>query len=62
LARLTVNRLAGVVTGAVATAVLDSSSATTVLVVGLVDAGLLEFGLTNTGFSCSSGLILAVSI
>ena len=42
LARLTTNRFAGVATGALATAVIQSSSVTTVLVVGFVTAGLLS--------------------
>ncbi|WP_158089359.1 Na/Pi cotransporter family protein [Magnetofaba australis] len=42
LARLTVNRVAGVLTGASVTALIQSSSATTVLVVGFVSAGLLS--------------------
>lgn len=41
LARLTVHPLAGVLTGAAVTAVVQSSSAVTVLVLGLVGAGLL---------------------
>lgn len=41
LARLTGNRVAGVATGAFVTAVIQSSSVTTVLVVGFVSAGLM---------------------
>lgn len=41
LARLTTNRLTGVLTGAVATAAIQSSSVTTVLLVGFVTAGLM---------------------
>lgn len=41
LARLTSNRFAGVATGATATAILQSSSLTTVLVVGFVAGGLM---------------------
>jgi phosphate:Na+ symporter len=41
LARLTTNRIAGVFTGAFVTAVIQSSSVTTVLVVGFVSAGLM---------------------
>ena len=41
LARLTARPLAGVLTGAAVTAVVQSSSAVTVLVLGLVGAGLL---------------------
>jgi phosphate:Na+ symporter len=41
LAKLTGNRLLGALTGAVVTAVIQSSSVTTVLVVGFVSAGLM---------------------
>jgi len=41
LARLTGNRLLGALTGAIVTAVIQSSSVTTVLVVGFVSAGLM---------------------
>lgn len=41
LARVTSNRWLGVTTGAITTAVVQSSSATTVLVVGFVSAGLM---------------------
>lgn len=44
LARLTGNRFAGALTGALVTAVIQSSSVTTVLVVGFVSAGLMTFG------------------
>ena len=64
LARFTSNRLAGVATGAAVTTVLDSSSATTIMVVGLVDAGLLELSQAlgvilgaNIGTTVSSQLI-----
>lgn len=43
LERATTNRLAGVLTGTVATAALDSSSVTIIMVIALVDAGLLTF-------------------
>jgi len=43
LGRFTTNRLSAVGTGAVATAILESSSVTTVMVVALVNAGLLTF-------------------
>jgi phosphate:Na+ symporter len=39
LARLTTNRLMGALTGALVTGILNSSSVTTVLVVGFVTAG-----------------------
>jgi phosphate:Na+ symporter len=41
LAKLTENRVLGAITGAVVTAVLNSSSVTTVLVVGFISAGLM---------------------
>lgn len=41
--RFTTNRFAGVVTGAVATTLLDSSSVTIILVIALVNGGLLTF-------------------
>lgn len=43
LERLTSNRFAGLVTGAGITAVVQSSSVTTVLVVGFISAGLMTF-------------------
>ena len=42
LSKLTRNRFAGSLTGALVTAVLQSSSVTTVLVVGFVSAGLMS--------------------
>ena len=42
LARLTGNRILGALTGAIVTAVIQSSSVTTVLVVGFVSAGLMS--------------------
>ncbi len=42
LARLTSNRLLGAVTGAFVTAIIQSSSVTTVLVVGFITAGLMS--------------------
>jgi phosphate:Na+ symporter len=42
LAKLTTNRVTGVFTGAFLTAIIQSSSVTTVLVVGFVSAGLLS--------------------
>ena len=41
LEKLTANRFLGVVVGAVVTAVVQSSSATTVMVVGFVNSGLM---------------------
>jgi phosphate:Na+ symporter len=43
LSRLTANRFTGALAGAVVTAVIQSSSVTTVLVVGFLTAGLLTF-------------------
>jgi len=42
LARLTTNRFMGAVTGAFVTAIIQSSSVTTVLVVGFISAGLMS--------------------
>lgn len=42
LARLTTNRLSGACTGAIVTAVIQSSSVTTVLTVGFISAGVLS--------------------
>ncbi|MBF0369675.1 MAG: Na/Pi cotransporter family protein [Magnetococcales bacterium] len=42
LAKMTTNRVAGVITGALTTAVVQSSSVTTVIVVGFVTAGLMN--------------------
>jgi phosphate:Na+ symporter len=39
---LTANRVMGVIVGAVVTAVVQSSSATTVMVVGFVNAGMMQ--------------------
>lgn len=44
MARLTANRIMGIFTGAVVTGVLNSSSVTTVLVVGFVNAGIMTLG------------------
>ncbi len=44
LATLTRNRVSAAVTGAVVTAIIQSSSVTTVLVVGFVSAGVMTFG------------------
>ncbi len=43
LAKLTTNRFMGAVTGAFVTAIIQSSSVTTVLVVGFITAGLMSF-------------------
>jgi phosphate:Na+ symporter len=55
LARFTRNRFAGVGTGAVATAVVDSSSVTIATVIALVHAGVLTF-------SSSLGVILGANV
>ncbi|MBF0382891.1 MAG: Na/Pi cotransporter family protein [Magnetococcales bacterium] len=46
LAKLTHNRIMGAATGAFVTAIIQSSSVTTVLVVGFVTAGLMSFSQT----------------
>ncbi len=43
LARLTANRFMGAITGAFITAVIQSSSVTTILIVGFISAGLISF-------------------
>lgn len=55
LVRFTRNPLSGVVTGTVSTAILQSSSATTVAAIGFVSAGLLTF-------SESLGIVLGANI
>ncbi len=55
LAKLTHNRLMGAVTGAFVTAVIQSSSVTTVLVVGFISAGLMSL-------SQSIGVIMGANI
>ena len=55
LARLTTNRFMGAVTGAFVTAVINSSSVTTVLVVGFISAGLMSM-------SQSIGVIMGANI
>ncbi len=55
LARLTANRFAAAVAGAIVTAVVQSSSVTTVLVVGFISAGLLTLGQ-------SIGVILGANV
>jgi phosphate:Na+ symporter len=64
LARATTNRVTGVLTGTAATAVLDSSSVTIIMVIALVDAGALSFVQSlgvilgaNIGTTISSQLI-----
>lgn len=55
LARLTTNRFMGALTGAFVTAIINSSSVTTVLVVGFISAGLLSL-------SQSVGIIMGANI
>ena len=55
LARLTANRFMGAVTGAFVTAVIQSSSVTTVLVVGFITAGLMSMAQ-------SIGIIMGANI
>ena len=55
LSRLTSNRLMGAVTGAFVTAVIQSSSVTTVLVVGFITAGLMSL-------SQSIGIIMGANV
>ena len=55
LARLTTNRFMGAATGALVTAVIQSSSVTTVLVVGFITAGLMSM-------SQSIGVIMGANI
>ena len=55
LARMTSNRFKAVLTGAAVTATIQSSSVTTVLVVGFISAGLLSF-------SQSIGIIMGAEI
>jgi len=55
LARLTKNRVMGAITGAFVTAILNSSSVTTVLVVGFISAGFMTL-------SQSVGIIMGANI
>jgi phosphate:Na+ symporter len=55
LAKLTANRFMGAVTGAFVTAIINSSSVTTVLVVGFITAGLMSM-------SQSIGVIMGANI
>jgi phosphate:Na+ symporter len=64
LSRFTANPLAGVMTGGVATTILDSSSVTIILVIALVNGGLLTFGQSlgvimgsNIGTTVSSQIL-----
>lgn len=55
LARLTTNRFMGAITGALVTAVIQSSTVTTVLVVGFISAGLMSM-------SQSIGIIMGANV
>ncbi len=44
LAKLTTNKIAGLMTGLIVTGIIQSSSATTVMVVGFVNSGLMQLG------------------
>jgi phosphate:Na+ symporter len=55
LAKLTSNRFLGMVTGAFVTAIIQSSSVTTVLVVGFISAGLMKL-------SQSVGIIMGANV
>lgn len=55
LSRLTTNRFTGAMSGAVVTSIIQSSSVTTVLVVGFISAGLMNF-------SQSIGVIMGANI
>ncbi|MES9888733.1 MAG: Na/Pi symporter, partial [Candidatus Sedimenticola sp. 6PFRAG1] len=55
LAKLTANRMMGAITGAFVTAIIQSSSVTTVLVVGFISAGLMSL-------SQSVGIIMGANI
>ncbi len=55
LRKLTANRFLGVIVGAIVTAIIQSSSATTVIVVGFINAGLMTL-------SQSIGIILGANI
>ncbi|MCK4710667.1 MAG: Na/Pi symporter, partial [Gammaproteobacteria bacterium] len=55
LAKLTANRFMGAITGAFVTAIIQSSSVTTVLVVGFISAGLMSLAQ-------SVGIIMGANI
>ncbi len=68
LERLTANRFLGVLVGALITAVIQSSSATTVMVVGFVNAGMMTLGQAvwiimgaNIGTTVT-GLLIALDV
>ena len=56
LGALTKNRLMGVILGAGITAIIQSSSATTVMVVGFVNAGIMNLGQA-VGITAGSALL-----
>ncbi|BDD03932.1 Na/Pi cotransporter family protein [Aureibacter tunicatorum] len=69
LAAMTTNRLMGVFTGVIITALVQSSSATTVMVVSFVNAGLLNLGQSigvimgaNIGTTITSWLITLLGL
>ena len=49
---LTRNRFLGVIVGALVTAIIQSSSATTVMVVGLVNAGIMDLSSNRCYNGC----------
>lgn len=64
---LTKNKFTGVLVGALVTAIIQSSSATTVMVVGFVNAGLMSLGQTigiimgaNIGTTITSWLVASI--
>ena len=64
LAKLTSNRIKGFLLGLVVTAVIQSSSATTVMLVGFVNSGIMKLGQTiaiimgaNVGTTVTSWLL-----
>ena len=59
LYRLTSNRVKGILLGTLVTAVIQSSSAASVMVVGFVNSGLMQF---NQAVSVILGSILGTSI
>jgi len=69
LARLTSNRLKGFLLGFIVTAVIQSSSATTVMLVGFVNSGIMKLGQTisiimgaNIGTTVTSWLLSTADI
>lgn len=65
LKKLTSNRFVGVLVGAVITAIIQSSSATTVMVVGFVNAGMMTLSQANMGANIGTtvtGLLIALDV